>query len=250
MISARLYAQESESLDLGNLSRTQWEQIVVSANELKDPDRRIVFISNAFLDTPYREKSLIGGPDQKEILVMDLAGVDCFTLLDYVESFRQAGHFSNALNVLQQVRYRDGLVSYQNRNHFFSDWLHSNREKIVDVTADIGQGKELSVNKKLNLRQDGTLWVAGIPVTQRRITYIPSAEIDLRLASALRNGDYLGVFSDLPGLDVTHTGIVIKTERELWLRHASSQDRLRRVVDSDLLEYLQGKPGILVYRGR
>lgn len=183
-------------------------------------------------------------------MVMDLGGVDCFTLLDYVESLRRSILFSEAFAHLKQIRYKDGKVSYRTRNHFFSDWKHQGSPWIEDVTARLGKGRTLTVVKRLNQKDDGSLWLPGIPITNREIEYLPTGKIDQETIDALRTGDYVGIYSDHPGLDVSHTGIVIKTGERTFLRHASSRRDSRRVIDSDLSEYLQGTAGIIVYRPR
>ena len=87
-----------------------------------------------------------------------------------------------------------------------------------------------------------------IPVSGREITYIPTNKIDREVLSALQAGDYVGIYSTHAGLDVSHTGLVVKGKDSVILRHASSREKVRRVVDVDLLEYLQGKSGLVVYR--
>jgi hypothetical protein len=52
----------------------------------------------------------------------------------------------------------------------------------------------------------------------------------------------------MKGLDVSHVGIVIRDERRLYLRHASSQETTGKVIDQDLKGYITDKPGILVFR--
>jgi hypothetical protein len=42
--------------------------------------------------------------------------------------------------------------------------------------------------------------------------------------------------------------LVVKAGNNVKLRHASSRLGVERIVDEDLLDYLQGKPGFLVYR--
>lgn len=112
----------------------------------------------------------------------------------------------------------------------------------------IGKGRTLSVNKHLNLKPDASLWLAGIGVTARQIHYLPAEKVDEDILSALRPGDYVGVFSPLEGLDVSHTGIIVKDKGRTLLRHASSRRETGRVVDEALLPYLKDKPGLVVYR--
>jgi hypothetical protein len=64
----------------------------------------------------------------------------------------------------------------------------------------------------------------------------------------MRTGDYVGIYSEIKGLDVSHVGIVIKDGDKIYLRHASSQKKQRKVVDQDFKDYIFKKPGIIVFR--
>jgi len=237
-------------VDLGRWSEAELAQIIAAAHQVEAPGERIVTISRQFLDTPYVADTLIGGPQTAEQLVIDLAGVDCFTFLDVVEALRRAADFADFPEQLRQVRYRDGRIAYENRHHFFSDWATGDAPLIDDVTAAVGQGRAQVVVKRLNLKSNGTQWLPGIPVTRREVTYIPASKIDRDLLSALQAGDYVGIYTDQAGLDVSHVGLIVKEKDRVMLRHASSLSSAMRIVDVDLLGYLQGKPGLVVYRGR
>jgi hypothetical protein len=236
------------SIDFGRWSENDLEKIIVSARLNDKPGDQIVSISDYFVDTPYIENTLIGGPHTSEQLVLNLSGFDCFTFLDVVEAFRRAQNVDDLSKRLQEVRYRDAKISYWNRRHFFSDWVSNDSDAIVDVTTLVGQGRTQTVVKYLNLKNDGNNWLPEIPVVRREITYISTHMIDQTVLSALKSGDYVGIFSNQPGLDASHTGLVVKKNDHILLRHASSQNGLRRVVDVDLLTYLMGKPGLVVYR--
>ncbi|PLX99417.1 MAG: DUF1460 domain-containing protein [Desulfuromonas sp.] len=228
----------------------EWNRILRDVAALEPPGARIAHLSAEFLVVPYRAHSLVGGPAEEEVLVFDLAGVDCFTLLDYVEALRLSPSFSAATVRLPQVRYLDGRVAYRSRNHFLSDWPQRNAATILDVTAEVGQGRAQTVAKELNRKADGSLWLEGIPVVSRPISYLPTADLDDTVLAALKAGDYLGIYTPLEGLDVSHVGIVVRQDGQLLLRHASSLSGVEQVVDVDLIEYLSDKPGIVVYRAR
>ena len=233
---------------LGRWSTTEVEQMIMSARLIDNSGDRIASLSRHFIDAPYLENTLIGDQHTPEQLVLNLSGFDCFTYLDIVEALRRAQDFDDLSKALQEVRYRDGKVTYANRRHFFSDWVSDDVSQIVDVTESVGRGRAQVVVKHLNLKSDGNFWLSEVPVVRREIAYIPTHMIDPVVLSALKSGDYVGVFSDQPGLDVSHTGLIVKINNRILLRHASSQQGVRRVVDVDLWQYLSGKPGLVVYR--
>lgn len=230
----------------GARSPAEWQELLTGVSLLSTPGARIERISELFLDTPYRSGTLIGGPDIPEELVADFGAVDCFTLLDYVEALRRSPDLGRLRQTLTEVRYRQGVVGYFHRRHFFTDWAREPR--IKDVTRLVGAGREKIVRKNLNGKRDGTVFLPGIAVLERTVAYLPAAVLDNEILSRLQTGDYVGVFSEDPGLDVTHVGIVVRRQEKLFLRHASSKPETARVVDSGLLPYFSGKSGMVVLR--
>lgn len=243
-------AAEQTQVNLGVWSEADLAQVVSEASKVDSPGDRIVELSLHFLYTPYAANTLIGDPQTEEKLVINLAGFDCFTFLDVIESLRRVSGLDDFHKEIKQVRYRDGKVSYDNRRHFFSDWVADDDAKLTDVTAKVAKGKVRVASKKLNLKSDGTLWLPEIAVVPREISYIPTETIDSQILSSLRAGDYVGIYSKADGLDVTHTGLIVKEGDTVMLRHASSSEGVRRVVDVELTTYLQSKPGLVVYRVR
>ena len=224
------------------------DPLFAAAAAAATPGDRIVALSGQFLGKPYVADTLIGGPDQAEQLVIDLDRFDCFTYLDTVEALRRSRNPAQFPEQLIGVRYRNGVVGYRERRHFFSDWVSDGGGEVTDVTVQIGQGRAATTAKFLNRKGEGSLWLAGIDVTRREIHYIPAAAINRQLLDALQPGDYAGIYSPLEGLDVSHTGLIVWQEDRTMLRHASSRPGVRRVLDDDLLNYLRGKPGLVVYR--
>ncbi len=174
--------------------------------------------------------------------------MDCFTYIDYVEALRLSTTLEDFNSNLKDIRYQSGNISFENRNHFFSDWPTQNSKNVGDVTYQIGGNKTIEVEKNLNLKSDGSKFLPGIPVVNRKIYYIPTSEIDNDLLDKLHTGDYVGIYTDIEGLDVTHTGIIIKKDDGVYLRHASSKKKNQKVVDEDFKEYVQNTPGMVIFR--
>ena len=232
----------------GNKDKIKIARLLDQAGQIQDPGQKITFISAAFLGTPYLANTLIGSSTTQEVFVLQLDGVDCFTLLDYVEALRRSSSFDEFKETLRHLRYRRGQVDFLARNHFFSEWGNSDFSQLQDVTSLVGGINVLRVKKTLNQKNDTTLFLPGYPVKKREIAFIPAEAIDKSLLSRLRSGDYIGIYSSAPGLDVTHTGIIVKTEEKIMFRHASSKDLFKKVVDEDFASYLGGEKGIIVYR--
>jgi N-acetylmuramoyl-L-alanine amidase-like len=235
-------------LSSGRWSEAELDGFIRQASLLRHTGEKVEFISRQFLGTAYRESTLIGTADTEEVLVINLEGVDCFTLLDYVEAMRISASFSDFKNNVGRVRYRNGRVSFLDRNHFFTDWREYGADRIDDITARVGGVKARNAVKMLNSREDGSYFLPGIEVKRREICFIPSDDLDGAIIGRLETGDYVGIYSRLEGLDVSHAGIVIKRGGSVYLRHASSAEGRRKVVDEDLLNYISSRPGLVVLR--
>jgi N-acetylmuramoyl-L-alanine amidase-like protein len=240
--------KEKEIVLLGKWNEKQLDNVIHKGSQIRDLGERIDFLSGQFLNASYKESTLIGSINTGEVFVINLEGMDCFTYIDYVEAMRLSSSFSEFKENLRRVRYKSGNVAFQNRNHFFTDWREFNSGYIDDVTKKVAGEKTKTVVKVLNRKENGTYFLPGIPVKERKIEYIPSNAFDRTIIEGLRTGDYVGIYSDMPGLDVSHTGIIVKDRDKVYLRHASSREGNGRVVDEDLINYISNKPGLVVLR--
>ena len=204
-------------------------------------------VSRQFLGVPYGANTLIGSANESEQLVVELQKVDCFTYADYVEALKRADNREEFIDRLIEVRYKDGSVGFQNRKHFFTDWSVSAPAIATDVTTSLS-ANPIQVTKNLNKKDSGGVYLPGLPVVPRTISYIPSQLIDSSVLGRLRTGDYIGAYAEDGGLDVTHVGIFIDTPDGPVLRNASSLRANNKVVDSPLLDYLKTVPGVVVLR--
>jgi len=237
-------------LILGNWDEEKIDYLLGKTSKINDVGGRIDFLSKQFLGVEYKESTLVGNTMTPEVLVVNLKGMDCFTYLDYVEAMQLSDSFTEFVDNLQLIRYQSGDIDYKKRNHFFTDWEVFNSSKITDVTKEVGGDKTKKVKEFLNKREDGTYYLPGIPVVERYIDYIPTTSVDKGVLDSLMTGDYIGIYSDEIGLDVSHTGMVIKNGDKVTFRHASSKEKYRKVVDEDFLTYISTKPGIVILRPR
>ncbi len=205
------------------------------------------YFSSAFLGLPYKAHTLIGDKNNKEVFVLNLDEMDCFTYLDYIQSLIESKDYYSFISKLKYVRYKDGIVSFKNRNHFFYDWSQ-NVKGLLDVTSTIFTQKSVKITKNLNLKDDGKFFLDGIPVKKVYISYLPSKHLNKNNLEKLKSGDYIGIYTHIKGLDVSHVGIFIKKEQGYFYRNASSLSKNNKIVDTDFLDYIKDKPGIIIYR--
>jgi len=237
-----------ETIILGKWTKEELDSLLYESSKIKDIGKSIDFLSGQLLDLDYVESTLIGDINTLEAFVINLKGIDCFTFIDYIEAMRLSNSFSEFTVNLRKVRYKSGKVIFENRNHFFTDWREFNSDFIDDVTEKIGAQRTVKIQKTLNKKKDGTYFIPGVHPVLREIKYIPSDVIDDLVLNKLRTGDYIGIYSNKQGLDVSHVGIIIKEGDKTYLRHASSLKKHRKVVDQNFKKYITGRPGIIVFR--
>ena len=238
---------DNEHIQLGKWTKGDLDHLLAKATSIAQIGPRIAFISGQFLGTPYKESTLIDNAGTHEVFTINLEAMDCFTYLDYVEAMRLSDSYSRFNANLKRVRYYSGRVAYTQRNHFFTDWRERNLS-VTDVTGEIGRGRARVVPKRLNEKADGTYYMTAIPIAERDVTYIPVEAIDNTVIDSLQTGDYVGIYAEAVGLDVSHVGIIVKSGGAAHLRHASSAPSHRKVIDEDFETYMSGKPGIMVLR--
>ncbi|WP_240963170.1 DUF1460 domain-containing protein [Antrihabitans stalactiti] len=209
----------------------------------------IGLLSRQFLGTPYGADMLVGSATQPEQLVVDFRRVDCFTYLDYVEALSKSATRDQFVANVIATRYVDGQVAFPQRRHFFSDWSQTDAAPARDITAGLGAGT-VTVAKQLNAKADGGQFLPGLPVVDRDITYIPSDAVSSDVIGNLRTGDFIGAYTDIAGLDVTHVGIFVATPDGPVFRNASSLAANNKVVDSSFVDYVHTTPGIVVLRAQ
>jgi len=211
------------------------------------PSERSEVLSRQFLGVPYGANTLIGSANTPEQVVVELQKVDCFTYADYVEALKRATTRDEFLDGLIEVRYKGGVVGFETRKHFFTDWSASAPAVATDVTSSMSD-KAIQVAKDLNRKDAGGVFLPGLPVVPRTLSYIPRQHIDDGVLGQLRTGDYIGAYAEDGGLDVTHVGILIDAPGGPVFRNASSLPANNKVVDTPLLDYVQSVPGIVVLR--
>jgi hypothetical protein len=242
-----LCSKLSVAVEPGKWTANDINTLLHRAQSLSDEGAKIDYISSRFLNTPYQAHTLIGNAKKPEQFTVRLDGVDCMTYIDSVEALRRSHSFEQFLGALKSVRYKNGIVAFQNRNHFFLNWRDNNTPFIVDVTRQVGDTASHSIVKHLNAPRQKPL-IPGIPVVGALMHYIPGYRIDHTILSRLKSGDYVGLYTDRLGLDVTHVGIVVKKGTQTFFRHASNEPYVNKVVDSAFVDYFKYQRGFIVLR--
>jgi hypothetical protein len=175
--------------------------------------------------------------------------------------------FDNFCTKLQWVRYKDGIINdYTDRLHYTSDWIYENQIKgiVTSITQSLGgEPMNLILNvmstntakyKQLKGSDDLILKVKQkeIEINARNHFYIPSAKIDQK-ADLIKSGDMVGFVTTLPGIDISHVGIIYKDGDKLTFFHASSSQKKVVLNKEPLSVFVKGtgrNTGIVLARAQ
>ena len=227
----------------------------------------IVETGKSFIGTDYEAGTL--DRDMKEMLVVNLTGLDCVTFVENSLVFARCiksgkTSFDDYKSELQKIRYRNGTINgYSSRLHYFCDWIYDNQLKgiVKDITHDCGgilyekKINFMSANPKLYKQLSDTNELQKITETEneinsRKLYYIPRKDIPA-IYDYLRNGDIIATTTSIKGLDVSHTGLVVKQNGSTYFLHASSRHKQVVISENELAEYIgedSKRTGIMVAR--
>lgn len=258
----------AEGVRWGNAPRDSLEinrilQVLSNLDSPKSTDAAQFFIGR-----PYVASTLEGEP---EMLTFRADVFDCTTFVETCIALAEAAAMPNPgvddfLEALRNLRYRDGVVDgYASRLHYISDWIRNADEgRLTEITCDIpGSGY---VEKSLNfMSKHPNLYPAlkASPVNVAEIErieaayqnfkmpYIPIAAVNSAVLKELRDGDIVAFTTGVPGLDVSHIGLITIKNGIPHLAHASSTQKRVVTTPGSLTDYLKTNrkvTGIRIFR--
>lgn len=208
---------------------------------------------------------------EREFCFVSLKGLDCVTFFENVLGIARVLKQERpitAANLLAEVtrtRYRGGQVDgYLSRLHYTSDWMDDNVAK--GTVQWVGPGIPGAQRTHINFRfmsenakhyrqlvHNPTLVTSlkdiEARLSQRERWYFPKSGV--RQAEAfLKTGDIVGITTTMPGMDCSHTGLIVMRQGRARFLHASST-RKRVTFDVPITDYLaksDKNTGILVVR--
>ncbi len=180
--------------------------------------------------TKYTAETLDQSVDN-EACVVKLDGLDCVTYFENVlglaRMIKQGGNTPNDLmKSVTTTRYRGGTVSgFTSRLHYMSDWIHDNEQKhVVRALSDLPGAEKLPtkidfMSQHPNSYPQLAKHTELVPVikkleddiNRRPQNFVPISKLHAA-EPFLKTGDIVAICSKIGGLDVAHTGLVIRTK--------------------------------------
>ncbi|MEM8675478.1 MAG: N-acetylmuramoyl-L-alanine amidase-like domain-containing protein [Cyanobacteria bacterium P01_G01_bin.67] len=223
-------------------------------------------VAEQFLGAEYQAGLLDRLP--QETLYVSLQKFDCLLFVETVLAIAnnivtQNFNYQSFTSELENYRYWNGIINgYCSRLHYFSDWIDNNQQRgnVANITPELGgintvkKLNFMTTNRDLypNLTTDNINFKCISQVEASlspAFNYIPTKNIN-HVYDQLRPGDIIGVATNIPGLDFTHTGFVyLQPNGHIGLIHASPAGKV--VIAKDLQNYVENVKnarGIVVTR--
>jgi hypothetical protein len=225
------------------------------------PGQALVALARQMRGRPYTAFSLDSGSTEE--LRLDLTAFDCVLFVEQLLALIHSRTVADYPQRVLQLRYRDGQPDYCLRHHYFSLWAKNAQAlgMLTDITPTLPgvsyrvrslsfmsshPGSYLPMKQARSLQciteNERTLMV--------RQDYIPLSSLP-KVAAKLQSGDIFSFVTSIPGLDVTHTGILERTSLGLNALHAIPEKGVVRT--KNFLQYasaVEDVLGVSIYRPR
>ena len=239
-------------------SLLKMKEMWLGAENIRGLDARLEYFSRKMQGTPYllgpMGEGYLDSIETKPIVYMD--SVDCVTYIEHALAMALATSEDSLFKVLQNIRYKDGVIDYSHRKHYLlADWASDTRfiRKLpmpgdTTVVKTIGKN-EFFKKKKLKYLVDGKE-SADPAVEIRYLPYDKAVEWAGKVYEGPMKVLGVGLVAPMENLDATHTGFMVLTPGELpMFRHAAYK---KQVLEIPFKEYLEGRskaklPGVTFF---
>jgi len=230
----------------------------------------VLKIGNDFKGTPYVGKTL--DLTIEEALVVNLHELDCTTFVENCLAIARtikSGKltFESFTSELEKIRYRNGqLNGYVSRLHYFGEWITNNAEKgiVEDISSKIGGVKCPILLNFMSTHPDSYPQLTANPALIKEIKqielkvsaqpyfFIPKEKIAAH-ENKIQDGDLVAFVTKIPGMDVSHVGILFNKDGRIFLLNASLSGGKVETTKVPLADYLKNSKnttGIFVVRAK
>jgi hypothetical protein len=204
---------------------------------------RVIAVAKRSLDTPYFGGPLGEGPEGKYDTdpLMDLSRVDCVTFVEQTVALAASRSYHEAFGRLQKIRYRNGEVAYEKRNHFMiTDWIANNRF-CEDVSGKLKVETETvtrTVGKKSFFAKTSEDLARGVVDPVMTIHYVPLKHL-VEAEKSLPSPALVLLVGKVEWLFVLHCGLYVRDESGKGLLYNASS-KAGKVVADDFVGSLSG----------
>jgi Protein of unknown function (DUF1460) len=222
------------------LSRRRVEHLLSEMKYERSTGGRVDILSRHFLGHSYKPTPLIGSADTSEVFSASLDGFDCVTYIETILALARASNADDFIGWLRKIRYEQGCVQWERRNHYMTLWIRNNIREGIIRPVSMPAVPTRSTERVLNV-------IPGLAAHRTRVKCVPKPAVP-RLDPHLQSGDLIFFVSTRKNLDVFHAGIIVRDGKSMLMRHASRSRGM--VVEEKLSEFLKENrmTGVIVVR--
>jgi len=184
---------------------------------IPDIHERMKHLARKNLEQPYEIYLLGEYPaeiyDRQPLFVLDKS--DCVVFTEHILAMAMAHDWQSFFSILQRIRYKDGIISYINRNHYGGfDWGPNNTWLGDNITEELG-GEHIELDT-MKVKKGGFFARRGVPYFLPEDSliwsYIP-IEYMHEVLDKLQTGDLIGVVRGYKNNRwIGHFGMVMKDD--------------------------------------
>jgi len=193
--------------------------------------------------TPYQDGPLGEGESGKFDTdpLIDLRKVDCVTYVEQTVAMATSNSYEDLVQNLQRIRYRNGEVGFEHRNHFMiSDWIKNN-SWCRDVTSTLPVDTlrlERTISKKDFFEK---VKAPGLGLSEKNeqvvVNVVPPGQTSA-VEKNIPDGSLIVFVGKIDWLFALHCGVYIRDEHGKGsLVHASS--KAGEVISMSLAKYME-----------
>ena len=191
---------------------------------------KINMLSDYFVGTPYNLTCTGDGPYAllEAWPLVNFKETNCMAFCEHVLALSISDSWDHFFDNLQQIRYRDGLISMKTRNHYtMADWLPQNSWLLQDVSAKVGGAYSRKVTRTIShqtfFRGKGMTDMRDV-LPDRTITldYVPLDALD-KVKDRVKAGDILALlFANKKDIFSAHMLMVVEKNGQKIIRESSN----------------------------
>ncbi len=194
--------------------------------------------------TPYFDGPLGEGPTSiidKDPLV-DFTRVDCVTSVEQWIAAASARDYTEMFDHLQRIRYKDGVIDFEPRNHFMiTDWI-ANNTFCKPISEDLGLATE-SVTRTISRkgffeRVKAPGLGLNTPDVVQTVNYVPSALVEEAETKIPEPALIIFIGKKVDWLFALHCGFFLRDEQGMGRLYQASK-KLGYVAEMDLGDYVR-----------
>jgi len=231
------------------MNESQINNKIISLSESKNTyTQKVKTLTELFMKTPYILNVL--GEGKKKPLY-SFKGVDCVTYIESVLAISNSKNLKDSINFLQKIRYKNGEIRYNKRNHFMmSQWIPNNKklgliEELTDKVSKNIKIMEKSITKSNFDKKFKAFKILNedLPIGEYKIKYIPINKfIKYQNKLKIKDGTIMVVIrenrKDYP-IFTSHLGFIINGKKSKIFRSAVTNSYYKEVRDYNLGSYLR-----------